>query len=260
MARASAGRCRSSSTYACSPAAKASRHGSAASRAAAVARSKWAQARGSRFMSMACHPASAEASARARASCWRFPGRREYRRLVSIWPMWASSLPATAGAPRRRSRSRMLSVSPCRTRTTVASMRPAAVICRSSSASWPEVATGLRGGGAVICRGVSPSRTRAWSGMSRPSAMRSKTWVSRMPRMPLMTSLIRPWPRPTAVPMRIWLSPRYCWSSRNSALMSRWRRAWQTSGRSQKAAGIAGGSNALGRIAFLRSCSAPAPV
>ena len=74
----------------------------------------------------------------------------------------------------------MLSVSPCRTRTTVASMRPAAVICRSNSASWPEVATGLRGGGAVICRGVSPSRTRAWSGMSRPSAMRSKTLTSRM--------------------------------------------------------------------------------
>ena len=43
----------------------------------------------------------------------------------------------------------MLSVSPCRTRTTVASMRPAAVICRSSSASCPEVATGAarrRGG------------------------------------------------------------------------------------------------------------------
>ena len=118
----------------------------------------------------------------------------------------------------------------------------------------------LRGGGAVICRGVSPSRTRAWSGMSRPSAMRSKTLTSRILRMPLMTSLIRPWPRPTAVPMRIWLRPRYCWSSRNSALMSRWRRAWQTSGRSQKAGGIAGGSNALGRMAVLRSCSAPAPV
>ena len=100
----------------------------------------------------------------------RLPGRREYRRLVSIWPMWASSLPATAGAPRRRSRSRMLSVSPCRTRTTVASMRPAAVICRSSSASWPEVATVLRGGGAVICRGVSRAgrgRGRACPGRRR---------------------------------------------------------------------------------------------
>ena len=35
----------------------------------------------------------------------------------------------------------------------------------------------LRGRAAVICRGVSPSRIRAWSGMSRPLAMRSKTWV-----------------------------------------------------------------------------------
>ena len=74
MARASAGRRRSSSTYACSPAAKASRHGSPASRAAAVARSKWAQARGSRFMSMACHPASAEASARAGGELLAVPG------------------------------------------------------------------------------------------------------------------------------------------------------------------------------------------
>jgi hypothetical protein len=107
-------------------------------------------------------PGAGQASARAQASCSRFPGRSEYRRLVSIWPMWASSLPATAGAPRRRSSSRMLSVSPCKTRTTVPSMRPAAVICRSSSASCPELATVLlRGRETVICRGVSPSRTRA---------------------------------------------------------------------------------------------------
>ena len=46
---------------------------------------------------MACHPASAEASARARASCWRLPGRREYRRLVSIWPMWAVQLARDGG-------------------------------------------------------------------------------------------------------------------------------------------------------------------
>ena len=39
--------------------------------------------------------------------------------------------------------------------------------------------------------------------------MRSKTWVWPMARVPLMTSLIRPWPRPTAVAMRIWLSPVY---------------------------------------------------
>ena len=50
----------------------------------------------------------------------------------------------------------MLSVSPCRTRTTVASMRPAAVICRSNPASCPDLTTVLlRGGEAVICRGVS---------------------------------------------------------------------------------------------------------
>ena len=144
---------------------------------------------------------------------------------------------------------------------TAASIRPAAVICQSRSASWPEVATVMpRGCEAVICREESTSRIRAWSGMSRPSAMRSKTLASRIFRMPLTTSLIRPWPRPTAVPMRVWLSPRYRWSSRNSPLMSRLRREWQTSGRSQKAAGTAGGSNALGRMAFLRSCRAPAPV
>ena len=34
----------------------------------------------------------------------------------------------------------MLSVSPCRTRTTVPSMLRAAVICRSSSVSWPGLA------------------------------------------------------------------------------------------------------------------------
>ena len=54
--------------------------------------------------------------------------------------------------------------------------------------------------------------------------------------------------------------PGYWHSSRNSAPMSRLRSAWPTSGRSQKAAGIAGGSNALARMAFLRSCRAPAPV
>jgi len=42
-------------------------------------------------------------------------------------------------------------------------------------------------------------------------------------------------------------------SSVNSVPMSRLRSAWQTSGRSQKAGGIDGGSNALTRIAFLRS-------
>ena len=43
------------------------------------------------------------------------------------------------------------------------------------------------------------------------------------------------------------------WISVNSAPMSRLRSAWQTSGRSQKAAGIDGGSNALARMAVLRS-------
>ena len=90
--------------------------------------------------------------------------------------------------------------------------------------------------------------------------MRSKTCVWRMARVPLTTSLIRPWPRPTAVPMRVWLSPVYSRSSVNSAPMSRLRSAWQTSGRSQKAGGIDGGSNALARMAFLRSCRAPPPV
>ena len=156
----------------------------------------------------------------------------------------------------------MLSVSPWRTRTTVPSMLRAAVICRSSSVSWPGLAGVMLRGRvlAVISRGDSPRRFRAWSGMSRPSAMRSKTRVWPMARVPLMTSLIRPWPRPTAVAMRIWLRPVYWHSSRNSAPMSRVRSAWQTSGRSQKAAGIAGGSNALARMAFLRSCRAPAPV
>ena len=121
----------------------------------------------------------------------------------------------------------MLSVSPCRTRTTVPSMRPAAVICRSRSASCPELAGALlrEGVRAGIWRGDSPSRSRAWSGMSRPSAMRSKTLASRILRMPLMISLIRPWPRPTAVAMRIWLSPVYWHSSRNRAPMSRLRKA-----------------------------------
>jgi hypothetical protein len=155
----------------------------------------------------------------------------------------------------------MLSVSPCRTRTTVPSMLRAAVICRSSSVSCPGLAGVMLRGQvvAVIWRGERPSRVRAWSGMSRPSAMRSKTRVWRMARVPLMTSLIRPWPRPTAVAVRIWLSPVYWRSSRNRAPISRVRSAWQTSGRSQKAAGIAGGSNALARMSFLRSCQAPAP-
>ena len=155
----------------------------------------------------------------------------------------------------------MLSVSPCRTRTRVLSMLRAAVICRSSSESWPGRAGVVLRGAALarICRGGSPSMIRAWSGMSRPSAMRSKTWAWRMPRLPLTTSLIRPWPRPTAVPMRVWLSPVY-WRSRvNSVPMSRLRSAWQTSGRSQKAGGIDGGSNALARMAFLRSCRACRP-
>jgi hypothetical protein len=53
----------------------------------------------------------------------------------------------------------MLSVSPCRTRTTVPSMHPAAVICRSRSASCPELATVLlRGRAAVICRGSQPQQ------------------------------------------------------------------------------------------------------
>ena len=82
--------------------------------------------------------------------------------------------------------------------------------------------------------------------------MRSKTCVAAMPRVPLTTSLTRPWPRPTAVPMRVWLRPVYSRSSLNSAPMSRLRSAWQTSGRSQKAGGIDGGSNALARMAVLR--------
>ena len=122
---------------------------------------------------------------------------------------------------------------------------------------WRDAA---RGGAGRIWRGGSPSMIRAWSGMSRPSAMRSKTWAWRMPRLPLTTSLIRPWPRPTAVPMRVWLSPVYWRSSVNSAPMSRLRSAWQTSGRSQKAGGIDGGSNALARMAFLRSCRALPPM
>ena len=156
----------------------------------------------------------------------------------------------------------MLSVSPCRTRTTVPSMLRAAVICRSRSASWPGLAGVMLRGEllAVIWRGESPSSIRAWSGMSRPSAMRSKTWAWRMPRVPLTTSLIRPWPRPTAVPMRVWLSPAYSRSSVNSAPMSRLRSAWQTSGRSQKAGGIDGGSNALARMAVLRWAGALPPM
>jgi len=102
---------------------------------------------------------------------------------------------------------------------------------------------------AVSWRGDKPSRIRAWSGMSRPSAMRWKTWTSRILRMSLMTSLTRPCPMSAAVPMRIWLIPVYWQISRNSAPMSRLRRAWQTSARSQKAAGIDGGSNALARMA-----------
>ena len=149
----------------------------------------------------------------------------------------------------------MLSVSPCRTRTTVPSIPRAAVICRSSSASCPGLVGGrLRGSLlAVICRGDSPSWIRASSGMPRPFAMRSKTCVAAMARVPLTTSLTRPWPSSTAVPMRVWLSPAKSRSSVNSAPMSRLRSAWQTSERSQKAGGIDGGSNALARIAFLLS-------
>ena len=133
-------------------------------------------------------------------------------------------------------------------------MLRAAVICRSRSESWPgRAGVMLRGEPlARIWRGGSPSIMRAWSGISRPSAMRSKTCAWRMPRIPLTTSLIRPWPRPTAVPMRVWLSPVCSWISVKSAPMSRLRSAWQTSGRSQKAGGIDGGSNALARMAVLR--------
>ena len=171
-----------------------------------------------------------------------------------MWVMWASSLPATAGAPRRRSSSRMVSVSPWRTRTTLVSMLRAAVICLSRSESCPVLARVALPGGVVAgaCRGESPSRIRAWSGMPSPSAMRWNTWVAATARVPLMISLTRPWPSPTAVPMRIWLIPVYWHSSANSVPMSRLRRAWPTSGRYQKAGGIDGGSNALAHMAFLR--------
>ena len=48
-----------------------------------------------------------------------------------------------------------------------------------------------------------------------------------MARLSRMISLTRPWAMPVAVAIRVWLSPAYWRSSRNSAPMSRLARAWR---------------------------------
>lgn len=87
--------------------------------------------------------------------------------------------------------------------------------------------------------------------MFRPLAMRSKTCLAPTARLSRMISLTRPCGIPVAVAMRVWLSPVYWRSRRNSAPMSRLVRAWATDGRAQNSAGIAGGSNALVRMTSL---------